>query len=130
MNMHRKCTPQPSCKHSPTVSAHKTEIRSSSQIWLNLQITHVQNVLLVLILALRARIVDEPSFLFTKRRQPERTTHNTWHQLGEGLAIGELLRIRQNSSSSSRATIIGSQPSELGIELSLNFLELVVGSAI
>ena len=40
------------------------------------------DLLLVLILAFRlgAPIVDEPSFLLTKRRQPECTRH----QLGEG----------------------------------------------
>ena len=114
--------------NSLAVFAHKSEICSSSQTFLNLQITQFRNELLMLILALRAPIVDEPCPL-PKWRQPECTTHDTWHQPGEGLVI-KGLRPTRRSSSGGRAAIISSKPPELGIELSLNRSELVVGTVV
>ena len=131
--MHRKCTPDAVRQQSLAVFAHESELCSISEI-----LDEVWNNLLILIIAFSTSKVDKPFFFLTKRRQPERTSRNIRQQLGEGLVIKglRLIRqssrrpIRQSSSSSSRAAIIGRRPLELGIELSLNFLELVVGTAI
>ena len=67
-------------QQSLTFPAHKSELCSISEILLK-----IPNNLLVLIITLRAPKVDEPPLLFTKRRQPERTSRDTRYQLGEGL---------------------------------------------
>ena len=60
----------------------------------------------MLILLLRAPIVDEPGPL-PKMRQPECTTHDTRHQLGEGLVIKGLRPIRQSSSTTTSSASAG-----------------------
>ena len=77
---------------------HKSELYSISGILLK-----VHSDLLILIITLRAPEVDELPLLFTKWRQPERTSCDSWHQLGGGLVVKGLRLIRQSSSSSSRA---------------------------
>ena len=137
--MHRKCAPHTvSRQQSLTVWTHKLELCSITKI-----LDEVRNNFLILIIALRASKVDEPLLSLPSRdsqNAPAVICMPSWLKLGEGLVVhGPQLighrssrgPIRQSSSSSSsRAGITGSKPLELGIELSLNFLELAVSIVI